>query len=173
MAKGFMIGFLTALLVSAAGAYVFIVSGGLYAGQDVAPGGMERWAARRSLHATMGPGMRTLKNPLAPSDDNLTAGAAVYDAHCRVCHGGADGVATSIADGLTPKAPQFAKHGVDDDPVEESYWKVAHGIRFTGMPAFRKSLSEQQMWQVASFVAHLNALPPGAQGSWERQKSAP
>jgi thiosulfate dehydrogenase len=173
MSKGFAAGFLLALLLVLAGACLFIVAGGLYAGQDVAPGGLERWAARRSLHATLGPALRKLKNPLPPTDDNLAAGAQVYDANCRVCHGGSDGVATSIANGLTPKAPQLAKDGVDDDPVEMSYWKVAHGIRFTGMPAFRGSLAEPQMWQVALFVAHLNALPPRARHLWEMQKAAP
>jgi thiosulfate dehydrogenase len=173
MTKGFVVGCLTALAILLLGGYVFLISGGLYAGQDVKPGGLERWAARRSLQATMRPAMQGLKNPLQPTDDNLAMGAKLYDAHCRVCHGGSDGVASSIANGLTPKAPQLAKHGVDDDPVEMSYWKIAHGIRFTGMPAFRDSLTDQQMWQIALFAAHMNALPPLARRAWEMQKAAP
>jgi thiosulfate dehydrogenase len=173
MTKGFAIGFLASLLLLLVGAYLFIVSGGLYAGQDVTPGGLERWAAKRSLRAALQQGMQGLKSPLQPTDENLALGVELYDAHCRVCHGGSDGVATAIANGLTPKAPQLAKHGVEDDPVEMSYWKIAHGIRFTGMPAFRGSLSDQQMWQIALFVAHMSALPPRAQRAWEMQRAAP
>jgi len=82
-----------------------------------------------------------LKSPLQPTDDNLTAGIALYRTHCQVCHGGADGGVSSIARGLTPNAPRLAKDGVEDDPEGVTYWKVAHGIRFTGMPAFGETLS--------------------------------
>jgi mono/diheme cytochrome c family protein len=98
---------------------------------------------------------------------------ALYDAHCRVCHGGSDGAASSIAKGLTPPAPQLAIDGVTDDPVPTSYWKVAHGIRFTGMPGFRATLSDHELWQLALFVAHMDALPPGAHAAWLRQRAAP
>ena len=43
--------------------------------------------------------------------------------------------ATSRA-GLYQKPPQLAKDGVEDDPDGVTYWKIAHGIRLTGMPAF-------------------------------------
>lgn len=172
MTKGFVVGFVTALVMLMVGGYIFITQGGLYAGQDVKPGGLERWGAKSSLRATTRRQAQGLKRPLQPSDDNLAAGVEIYDSHCRVCHGGSDGIASPIAKGLTPQAPQLAKDGVEDDPVEISYWKIAHGIRFTGMPAFRESLSDRQLWQLALFAAHMNALPPRAQHAWEMQTAA-
>jgi mono/diheme cytochrome c family protein len=50
--------------------------------------------------------------------------------------------------------------GVTDDPAGESYWKVANGIRLTGMPAFKQSLSEAQMWQVSLLLAQADKIPP-------------
>jgi len=32
--------------------------------------------------------------------------------------------------------------GVSDDPPGETYWKVANGIRLTGMPAFKDTLTD-------------------------------
>ena len=41
----------------------------------------------------------------------------------------------------------------------ETYWKVANGIRMTGMPAFQQSLSTDQMWQVSLLLANSDKLP--------------
>jgi mono/diheme cytochrome c family protein len=56
---------------------------------------------------------------------------------------------------MYPDAPQlWRKHkngvvGVSDDEPGETYWKVAHGIRLTGMPAYSNVLSDTEMWQVS------------------------
>lgn len=173
MTKGLVVGFVTALVILMVGGYIFIITGGLYAGQDVKPGELETWGAKNSLRATIRRNAQGLRSPLQPTDDNLAAGAELYDTHCRVCHGGSDGIALPIAKGLTPKPPQLAKDGVEDDPVETTYWKIAHGIRFTGMPAFRESLSDPQLWQIALFASHMKALPPRAQRTWAMQTAAP
>jgi len=52
--------------------------------------------------------------------------------------------------------------GVTDDPAGETYWKVAGGIRMTGMPGFDKTLSTTQMWQVSLLLANADKLPQAA-----------
>ena len=108
-----------------------------------------------------------------PTEENLTAGLALYEKNCQVCHGGSDGAASSIARGLAPNAPQLAKDGVADDPEGETYWKIAHGIRFTGMPAFRETLSDGEIWQIVLFTKHMNSLPSGIQQAWVAGKASP
>jgi mono/diheme cytochrome c family protein len=67
---------------------------------------------------------------------------------------------TAIAAGMYPRPPKLLEgKGVTDDEPGESYWKVAHGIRLTGMPGFGKSLSETEMWQVSFLVAQADKLP--------------
>jgi mono/diheme cytochrome c family protein len=61
---------------------------------------------------------------------------------------------------MYPRPPKLLEgKGVTDDEPGESYWKVAHGIRLTGMPGFGKSLSEMEMWQVSFLVAQADKLP--------------
>jgi mono/diheme cytochrome c family protein len=55
--------------------------------------------------------------------------------------------------------------GVTDDPPEESYWKVAGGIRMTGMPGFDKLLSSTQIWQVSLLIANADKLPQSAKNT--------
>lgn len=107
--------------------------------------------------------------PIQPTDDNLTAGAQVYSDNCAFCHG-YRGKASDIGAHMFPGAPQlWRKHpkgdvvGVSDDPPGETYWKVSNGIRLTGMPAFDRILSNEQMWQVTLLLANANKqLPPAA-----------
>lgn len=173
MGKGFILGFLAAVAAAVVGGWFFVTSGALPAGQDSKPGGLERWAARTSLRATMRREAQGLTSPLQPTDENLSAGFEVYTMHCQVCHGGADGEPSKIASGLSPKAPQLAKHGVEDDPEGTIYWKVDHGIRFTGMPGFGQTLSKDEKWQVVLFLKHMDSLPPGVRSSWLAAKPAP
>jgi thiosulfate dehydrogenase len=164
--KSFILGIIVALAAMILGGYVFVKLGALPAGQDSKPGKLETWAAKTSLAATIGHESKGLTSPMQPTEANLTAGASLYVTHCQVCHGGADATASSIAKGLTPDPPQLAKDGVEDDPEGVTYWKIAHGIRFTGMPGFRESLSDPQIWQIALFVKHMDLLPPGSRAAW-------
>jgi mono/diheme cytochrome c family protein len=97
-------------------------------------------------------------SPIPASEDNLNAGAGIYEDKCEECHGTAD-APSSIGKSMFPQAPQlWVKHpngvvGVSDDPVGETYWKVRNGIRLTGMPAYGKALSETQLWQVSLLLS--------------------
>ena len=173
MVKGFILGIVVSIVIAIAGAYLFVTRGALPAGQDVKPGALETWAAKTSLRAAMKREAQGLKSPLPPTDDNLAAGVALYVAHCQVCHGGPDGVAPPIAGGLTPNAPPLAKEGVEDDPEGTIHWKIAHGIRFTGMPAFRQTLSDREIWQMALFLKRMDKLPPGLRQAWTAGKPTP
>jgi mono/diheme cytochrome c family protein len=144
--------------------YWLVASGVMSAGQDAGPLPLERWAAKKSLRATMRRDARNLKSPLEPDAANLEAGAHLFVDHCQVCHGGPDGIASPVAKGLAPKAPQLAKDGVEDDPEGTIYWKTAHGIRFTGMPGFREALSEREMWQITLFLKRMDSAQ--AQQVW-------
>ncbi|MFT4113879.1 c-type cytochrome [Silvibacterium sp.] len=106
--------------------------------------------------------------PIEASVTNLEAGAHIYRQQCAACHG-LYGRPASFAKSMYPHAPQlWAPHGdgnvgVSDDPPGETYWKVANGIRLTGMPAFGKVLNETQMWQVSLLLANANnPLPASA-----------
>jgi thiosulfate dehydrogenase len=50
--------------------------------------------------------------------------------------------------------------GVSDDEAGETYWKVANGIRLTGMPAYNHVLSDTQMWQVSLLLKNANQQLP-------------
>jgi mono/diheme cytochrome c family protein len=61
---------------------------------------------------------------------------------------------------------------VEDDDDGEIYWKLYHGIRMTGMPAFRSALTENELWQIALFLKNMNSLPPAPEKAWQAVPSA-
>ena len=145
MLRGVLIGVVATLVMLGLALYAFVELGLMPANADAKPSRMERWAARQSLHAAIARGAPAGAPPIALTDENLVAGIKIYAANCAVCHGGPDAARSKIADGLYQKPPQLAKDGVEDDPEGETYWKVKHGIRLTGMPSFGATLDDRQL----------------------------
>lgn len=119
----------------------------------------EKTFARMALHARID--KEAPKSvPVAADEAAFNAGVQVYKDHCAVCHGLPGQSQTSIAKGMFPKPPKLMEGtGVTDDPASETYWKVANGIRMTGMPGFDKELSTTQIWQVSLLCANADKLP--------------
>ena len=171
--RGFILGVLVTLVVAFATGYLVLRGGLIPANADTAPGGLEKWAARTSLRATMDRDAPKGPNPVALNDANLSEGVTLYGKNCAICHGTAQGnaSASALAKGENPRPPQLGSHGVEDDPEGVSFWKVKHGVRWTGMPAWKASLTDQQIWTVALFLKHMDKLTPGAQQAWEALKN--
>ena len=173
MVRGFIIGVVATILLALAGAYALLQSGLIPANADAKPGGLELWAAGTSLEATLRRQAPAEANPVPFTSANLVAGIDLYGQHCAICHGNAAGApsASPVAKGLYPAPPQLATDGVEDDPEGVSYWKIKHGIRLTGMPAWGASLNDQQIWTLALFLKHMDKLPPDAQQAWSKVKN--
>jgi mono/diheme cytochrome c family protein len=109
--------------------------------------------------------------PIQVDEPNMVAGAQVYRDQCAVCHG-LHGKPSQFGAHMFPDAPplwEMHHHGaetmigVTDDPPGETYWKVANGIRLTGMPSYKDVLTETEMWQVSLLLANADKpLPPAA-----------
>jgi thiosulfate dehydrogenase len=172
MLKGVVLGALATAAVLAAGFYLLAAEGLLPANADAKPPALEKWIAKKALHAAIERQAPKGPNPVPLTDANLLDGLRLYAADCAVCHGAADAKASDIALGLYQKAPQLGRYGVEDDEEGATYWKVYHGIRMTGMPAFHDSLSETEIWKVVLFLKNMDALPDEPQKVWDAVPSA-
>jgi thiosulfate dehydrogenase len=167
MARGFILGAVAAVVAILLCFYLAVKAGAIPANADARPSKLERWVASTSLHATMSREAPRGPNPVTLNEANLAAGIRVYAENCAVCHGAADAKPSTIARGLYQHPPQLANDGVEDDPEGITYWKVYHGIRLTGMPSFGHSLTDQQIWQVTTFLKHMDSLPSEAERLWK------
>lgn len=167
MFRAFVLGIGLTLIALAAGAIAVVQNGWVPARADVPSGALEQWASR-SVSRAIRRDSAGLTSPLQPTDENLVAGAKIYGTSCVLCHGASDGKASDIAKGFYVPSPQLAKDGVERNREGETFYKVKHGIRFTPMPAFGESLTEEQAWQVTLFLKHMDSLPVAADAEWKK-----
>ncbi len=169
--KNFVAGVAAVIVAGALIGFAAVWFGFVPAAADAPPpSALEKWAARRALNATIRREMPQPPYPQSPaSDATILAGAKLYLTNCSVCHGSGTGDASKVALGLYVRPPQFATDGVDDDPEGKIYWQIEHGIRFTGMPAFKGALSEDQIWRIVGFLKRpADQLPPAAAAVWKQ-----
>ena len=157
--RQFTFGFIAALILIIGGGICYLALGLAPVATASAPLPFEKLIAGMALDARVSK-EAPKSSPMQPSDEIYTAGAGVYRTNCAVCHGLPRQDQTAVAKGEFPKPPQLFKgKGVSDDPPGETYWKVANGIRLTGMPGFNGSLTTDQMWQVTLLLANSDKLP--------------
>jgi thiosulfate dehydrogenase len=162
--KGFVLGVVVTILAVAAVVYIYFATGMAPAATSASPMPFEKKFARMALHARLEKEMPT-QVPVPADEANLIAGAHVYMELCVVCHGVPGKEQTAIAKGEFPRPPHLFKgKGVTDDEPGETYWKVANGIRLTGMPGFNQQLSTTEMWQVSLLLANADKVPDSVKG---------
>jgi thiosulfate dehydrogenase len=157
--KGFAAGVTVTLVCIIGAVYAYFAGGFAPAATSSRPMPFERKLAHVALNATLRREMpKTV--PIEANEANYLAGAHEYLINCAVCHGVPGQKQTAIARGEFPIPPELFKGtGVTDDPPGETFWKVANGIRLSGMPGFSQSLSETQMWQISLLLANADKLP--------------
>ncbi|HVC53926.1 MAG TPA: c-type cytochrome [Stellaceae bacterium] len=175
MVKGILLGIVLTVVAIIAVGYGMIVSGAIPAAANGKPLFLEQWAARTSLRATLSRDAPKGPSPVPLTDANLIDGINLFAQHCAICHGTAKGDASAspIAKGEYPEPPQLATDGVEDDPPGWTFWKLQNGIRWTGMPSWKDTLSTRQMWTLALFLQNMNKLPPGAEKVWQGVTNEP
>jgi mono/diheme cytochrome c family protein len=54
-----------------------------------------------------------------------------------------------------------------DMPDNQNFYIIQHGIRLSGMPAWKQTLTAEQMWQVTTFLRQMDKLPQGVSDAWK------
>ncbi|HXW84937.1 MAG TPA: cytochrome c [Candidatus Binataceae bacterium] len=156
----FILGAVVAVVAIFIAGYGFIVRGGVQMAVDAQPLPLEEKVADLAITASMH-GADQQANPLKLTDDNLNAGVQVYNSHCAGCHG-VPGKQSGVVKRIAPSPPQLFEHDqmVTDDPEGATYWVVTNGIRLSGMPQFKDSLTDDERWQVTMLLSHADKIPP-------------
>lgn len=93
-----------------------------------------------------------LSNPLG--DDAASAGADVFHTNCEACHGPqghGDGPAGQALDPRPRNLAQLQASAGDDF----LFWRIHEGKPGTSMVAWKGILTDEQIWQVVSFIRTL------------------
>jgi cytochrome c553 len=103
----------------------------------------------------------SLTNPFAGDQTAIAAGQEIYEINCATCHGPEGAGDGPGAVGLDPKPANLG----DSDMMHELsdgylLWRVSKGGAIepfnSVMPAWEQGLTEEQRWQVISYVRTLS-----------------
>jgi len=170
--RKFLLGFLTGVAAIALAEFAYVRFGFLETRADIPVSGLEERIAMPSLDASIDRRAPDIKNPVDPSNVNLLAGMKVYQTNCAECHGDVSHPHGPLADVFYPRAPQFVEDA-PEMPENQNFYIVQHGIRLSGMPAWKHALGDQQIWQVITFSSHMDKLPPEVSNQWKAAARGP
>jgi mono/diheme cytochrome c family protein len=165
--RNFILGVIVTLLLLFLGGLAIATLGLLPTNADSTPPKIESHFAMSALDASMERHAPRVTSPVPPTDENLIDGMKIYTMNCAGCHGNLDHKPSDFGRSFYPPAPQLIVQPVDD-PEWHIYYAVRTGIRYTGMPAWSKTLSESDMWKVTAFLSRIEKLPPAVQDYWKK-----
>jgi cytochrome c553 len=102
-------------------------------------------------------------NPLPPTHKTWNDGKEAFSHYCVACHG-MDGQNTGVpfVDHISPPIPSLASAEVQSYTDGQLKWILDYGIRPSGMPGSKGTLSDEELWSIIVFLRHLP--PAGSQG---------
>jgi mono/diheme cytochrome c family protein len=165
--RNFILGVFVTLAVLVLGALGFLTFGYIPTTADAVPPRIETHIAMSALDAAMERHAPHINNPVTPTDDNLIEGMKIYTMNCALCHGTLDQKPSPLEKSFYPPVPQLILDPLDD-PEWHIFYAVRTGVRYTGMPAWNKALSERDIWKVTAFLSHVEKLPPAVQDYWKK-----
>ncbi len=99
-----------------------------------------------------------IKVPNLDDPARIRLGAASYSAMCTGCHLSPGVEDTEIRPGLYPMPPNLTTEPLDSP--ETTFWVIKHGIKMTAMPAWGKTHTDEQIWNMVAFVHKLRGMTP-------------
>ena len=127
-------------------------------------------------HDTMIHSVKRHATSIAPPErfaaEQVLAGFCQYEAHCVACHGAAGVARQPWANGLEP-GPPYLLDVHQRFSRRQLFWIVQNGIKMTGMPSWRESMSDRQISDVVAWLEASPHLPPQTYVNWRRQRVCP
>ena len=160
-----VVGVVAALLLVAAIALVTTLRYGFSAHDE--PTAMERTVARTMRHWAAPSDLRGRKNPIPLTPDVLTEAGAHFADHCATCHGNDGKGQRGMGKKMYPKTPDMTLAATQQLSDGELFSIIENGVRLTGMPAWGKLFSDDQLWKVTTFLSHMDKLPPAVDQEWK------
>jgi mono/diheme cytochrome c family protein len=163
----FILGIIVAMIAIAVVGYTYTSQGFANTRADQKPSALERKILGGAMDASAERHAPNVQDPIPPTDENLLAGAKIYNENCGVCHGSPAQPMGQVGISLNPPAPQFLRHA-PDMPDNQNYYITRHGVRMTGMPAWGEQMNDNQLWTVTTFLGHMGKLPPQVEAQWKQ-----
>ena len=100
-----------------------------------------------------------LKSPLKRGEEGIQEGREIYAQSCALCHGAEGHAATDLGRAMYPPAMDLTSPHVQHWSDAQLFWIIQNGVRLTGMPSWKSSLSEADTWELINYIRTLPNAP--------------
>lgn len=147
------------LLVEAVFLGIYVMRGSYNVSTSNHDGRFVNWwmdtASTRSIKHHAG----DVKVPPLDNPARIQEGFKHYHEMCVECHGAPGKEAEEIAKGLWPQAPDYSMLASGWTPAQ-LFWITKNGIKFTAMPGWGATHSDDKIWDIVAFVQKVSNLSP-------------
>ncbi|GAB4298227.1 MAG: hypothetical protein Kow0098_23330 [Ignavibacteriaceae bacterium] len=133
---------------------VFIYSGWYDVSAMNEESGIMKWVLNTTKEKSIESRSKDISVPELNDSMMIKEGFEHYDAMCSSCHGAPGQNQTELSKDLNPPAPYLVEHAKEMDP-RELFWVTKNGIKMTGMPAWGKTHTDEQIWNIVAFMKKL------------------
>jgi mono/diheme cytochrome c family protein len=151
-------------------AYAFVRSGIYNVGASSPHSKFTSWLTHETMIHSVRRHARDVAVPTRVSGREVLAGFCAYETHCVACHGAAGVARHAWVSGLEPSPPYLLDVAHQFTP-QQLFWITQNGIKMTGMPAWRDSMSDEQIWQIVSFLEAMPAMDSALYRQWRSSGS--
>ena len=164
--KKFVPGIAATLIVFTFAGWLYLRLGYADLRANLPPSWLQSQLATSAVNASAARHAPPQRNPIAPTEANLLDGARLYRDKCADCHGQLDNPVSHGAS-FNPPAPQFMQ-AHPRLPENQDFYLVKNGVRRSAMPAWGNIMADSEIWQIVTFLRHLDNLPPSVQQELHR-----
>ena len=109
------------------------------------------WLTQETMIHSVRSRAKGITAPASATAGQVRRGFCQYETHCVACHG-APGIARETwVSGMEP-APPYLLDATHRFKPRELFWIAKNGIKMTGMPSWRNSMSDGELWDVVAFL---------------------
>jgi mono/diheme cytochrome c family protein len=157
------------VLIVPLGALAFVKSGLFNAGASDPHTKLTEWITHETMIHSVRRHAADIDPPAYTSGAQVVRGFCSYETHCVACHGAAAVAREQWAAGLEP-SPPYLLDATSKWTAPQLFWIAKNGIKMTGMPSWRNSLSDAQIWGVVGFLEAMRELPPQTYVQWRSRR---
>jgi mono/diheme cytochrome c family protein len=116
-----------------------------------------------------------LRNPIEPNEKVISEGRQIFGQGCAFCHGVFGRGDSRVGQSMYPPAMDLTSPHASSWTDAELFWIIQNGIQFTGMPAWKEQIGEEDTWKLIHFVRSLakSAAEPEQQALLMKEAAKP
>jgi mono/diheme cytochrome c family protein len=162
-------GGLACALVGALGGLGFVKSGIYDVAATKPHTRFTEWLTHETMIHSVRRHARDIAAPAGFTAGQVRSGFCIYETHCVACHGASGIGRDKWVSGLEP-SPPYLLDATQRFTPSELFWIAKNGIKMTGMPSWRDSLGDAELWEVVAYIEASPRMPPQTHARWRSER---